>query len=86
MEKGRKRCQRKRHQRKRHQRKRHQRKNRIKQSQKMRFQKMQILKTVHKTMMKTFCTLINLKIEVVACNGTLLFAEDLAIEIAVKNI
>ena len=42
-------------------------------------------KKAHKMMKKTFCTLINLKIEAAACNGTLLFAEDLAIEIACRK-
>jgi hypothetical protein len=66
-------------------RKRHQSKNMIKQSQKVRVWK-QTLKKSHKTMKKTFCTHTSLKIEETACNGTLLFAEDLAIEIVVKNI
>jgi len=36
-------------------------------------------------MKKIFFTRISLKIEVVAFNGTLLFAEDLAIEITVEK-
>jgi hypothetical protein len=37
-------------------------------------------------MKKIFFIRISLKIDLVACNGTLLFAEDLAIEIIVENI
>ena len=41
---------------------------------------------IHKTMKKTFCIRISLKIEAAVCNGTLLFAENLVIEVATENI
>lgn len=48
--------------------------------------KKQILKRAHKMMKKTSCTRINLRTEEAAYNGTLLFAENQAIKVAVRKI
>jgi hypothetical protein len=54
-------------------------------TKKMRCQKkrMQIIREMRK---KTYCTHISLKIEAAVCNGILLFAENLVIEIGAESV